>query len=146
MGHILSRQLVPTLSTTSAQSTSTPASVPNPILFKRPHIVQEINQRHLEEKAKRLLSQHKKQEKEARAKRGMSETDWDLNEERRLRKVATRGVVKLFNAIKTAQKAIVVEDKKRGQKRTRGRQDEGAVLEPASQGSSFKCCSFCSFC
>lgn len=64
-----------------------------------------IEDEKLDYKARKILSAQKKQNKE----RGRVIPDFTTFEyEKRLRKVATRGVVKLFNAIRTQQKMTEV--------------------------------------
>ncbi|KAI9336809.1 hypothetical protein BDR26DRAFT_864661 [Obelidium mucronatum] len=80
--------------------------IENPILSKHKSIEVSLDDQKLEEKAKRILSSEKKLKTVdvARVKREDLVFVNDL--EKRLRKVATRGVVKLFNAIRVAQKTV----------------------------------------
>ncbi|KAI8911397.1 Rrp15p-domain-containing protein [Powellomyces hirtus] len=73
-----------------------------PILAKQKHLERAIDNEKLEAKARKVISAEKKQKAEVgHAKLDHTTTDY----EKKLRKVATRGVVKLFNAIRVAQKA-----------------------------------------
>ncbi|KAJ3068142.1 hypothetical protein HDU98_008692 [Podochytrium sp. JEL0797] len=78
----------------------------NPILSRHKNIEVALDDQKLEEKAKRLLSKEKKIKTldVARVKREDLIATNDL--EKRLKKVSTRGVVKLFNAIRVAQKSV----------------------------------------
>ncbi|KAJ3186253.1 hypothetical protein HDU85_007693 [Gaertneriomyces sp. JEL0708] len=73
-----------------------------PILSKQKHIEKSIDNEKLEAKARKLIAAEKKKKEDVgRIKPDHSTTDY----EKKLRKIATRGVVKLFNAIRVAQKS-----------------------------------------
>ncbi|KAJ3415970.1 hypothetical protein HDV05_003567 [Chytridiales sp. JEL 0842] len=77
------------------------ASAEKPILAQHKGIEKELDEKKLEAKAKKALAGEKKAKFEVgRIKPEAPSDDF----EKRLRKVATRGVVKLFNAISAAQK------------------------------------------
>ncbi|KAJ3170568.1 hypothetical protein HDU88_008469 [Geranomyces variabilis] len=72
-----------------------------PILAKQKHLEQAINNEKLEDKARRVITAEKKKKIEVgHVVPDHTTTDY----EKKLRKVATRGVVKLFNAIRVAQR------------------------------------------
>ncbi|KAI8818359.1 Rrp15p-domain-containing protein [Fimicolochytrium jonesii] len=72
-----------------------------PILAKQKHIERQIDNDKLEAKARKIISAERKQKADVgHVTLDHSTTDY----EKRLKKVATRGVVKLFNAIRVAQK------------------------------------------
>ncbi|KAJ3161310.1 hypothetical protein HDU86_007092 [Geranomyces michiganensis] len=72
-----------------------------PILAKQKHLEQAINNEKLEDKARRIITAEKKKKVEiGHVVPDHTTTDY----EKKLRKVATRGVVKLFNAIRVAQR------------------------------------------
>ncbi|KAI8149880.1 Rrp15p-domain-containing protein [Fennellomyces sp. T-0311] len=76
-----------------------------PIMARSKGTERKIEDEKLEYKARKMLSAEKKAQKE----RGRVIPDYTtFDYEKRLRKVATRGVVKLFNAIRTQQKATEV--------------------------------------
>ncbi|KAI7847871.1 Rrp15p-domain-containing protein [Circinella umbellata] len=76
-----------------------------PIMARSKGTERKIEDEKLEYKARKLLTAEKKAQKE----RGRVIPDYTtFDYEKRLRKVATRGVVKLFNAIRTQQKATEV--------------------------------------
>ncbi|KAI9260472.1 Rrp15p-domain-containing protein [Phascolomyces articulosus] len=76
-----------------------------PIMARSKGTERKIEDEKLEYKARKLLTAEKKAQKE----RGRVIPDYtSFDYEKRLRKVATRGVVKLFNAIRTQQKATEV--------------------------------------
>ncbi|KAI9308864.1 Rrp15p-domain-containing protein [Cunninghamella echinulata] len=76
-----------------------------PILARSKGVERKIEDEKLEYKAKKMLSAEKKKIKN----QGRIIPDYTTFEyEKRLRKVATRGVVKLFNAIRTQQKVTEV--------------------------------------
>ncbi|KAJ3343412.1 hypothetical protein HDU83_005684 [Entophlyctis luteolus] len=78
----------------------------NPILSKQRSIEAEIDDAKLEEKAKRLLSKEKKLRLVDVARIKLDDLVATNEQEKKLKKVATRGVVKLFNAIRAAQKTV----------------------------------------
>lgn len=87
------------------------ADVDQPILARSKNVERKIEDEKLDYKARKILSAQKKAEKE----RGRVIPDYTtFDYEKKLRKVATRGVVKLFNAIRTQQKVteIAVYDAK----------------------------------
>ncbi|KAI8810939.1 Rrp15p-domain-containing protein [Cladochytrium replicatum] len=73
-----------------------------PILSKRKSITRQIENAALEKKARKALADEKK-EKQDKDRVVPDVTTMDY--EKRLRKIATRGVVQLFNAIRMAQKS-----------------------------------------
>ncbi|KAI8061836.1 Rrp15p-domain-containing protein [Gilbertella persicaria] len=76
-----------------------------PILARSKGVERKIEDEKLDHKARKILSAQKKALKE----KGRVIPDFSSFEyEKRLRKVATRGVVKLFNAIRTQQKVTEV--------------------------------------
>ncbi|KAJ3025184.1 UNVERIFIED_CONTAM: hypothetical protein HDU68_007383 [Siphonaria sp. JEL0065] len=99
----------------------------NPILSKHKSIEVSLDDQKLEEKAKRLINKEKKVKlvDVARIKREDLVAVNDL--EKRLKKVATRGVVKLFNAIRVAQKSVEAV-------KSDGVQKHSAKLTALSQG------------
>ncbi|KAJ3328370.1 hypothetical protein HDU76_010098 [Blyttiomyces sp. JEL0837] len=74
-----------------------------PILAQQRSLERAIDDHKLELKAKKALSSEKKQKFEIGRSKPESATN---DSEKRLRKIATRGVVKLFNAIRAAQKTV----------------------------------------
>ncbi|KAI9270842.1 Rrp15p-domain-containing protein [Sporodiniella umbellata] len=88
-----------------------------PILARSKNVERKIEDEKLDYKARKILSAQKKAEKE----RGRIIPDYTtFDYEKKLRKVATRGVVKLFNAIRTQQKVteVAVYDAKNKSKST----------------------------
>lgn len=80
-------------------------SAEKPILSKKRHIEEEIDDAKLEQKARKLLTAEKRLlENKGRLIPDHSTTDY----EKKLRKLATRGVVQLFNAIRAAQKSAAI--------------------------------------
>ncbi|KAI9494374.1 Rrp15p-domain-containing protein [Zychaea mexicana] len=76
-----------------------------PIMARSKGTERKIEDEKLEYKARKMMTAEKKAQKE----RGRVIPDYtSFDYEKRLRKVATRGVVKLFNAIRTQQKATEV--------------------------------------
>ncbi|KAI9099934.1 Rrp15p-domain-containing protein [Phlyctochytrium arcticum] len=72
-----------------------------PILAKQKHLERALDEEKLEAKARKIVSAERKRKINiGRLKPTHSTTDY----EKQLRKVATRGVVQLFNAIRVAQK------------------------------------------
>ncbi|KND02170.1 uncharacterized protein SPPG_02662 [Spizellomyces punctatus DAOM BR117] len=72
-----------------------------PILAKQKHIERALDEQKLEAKARKIIAAEKKEKADVgRIIPDHTTTDY----EKKLRKVATRGVVKLFNAIRVAQK------------------------------------------
>ncbi|KAG1057398.1 hypothetical protein G6F46_000716 [Rhizopus delemar] len=86
-------------------SSLTGADKKQPILARSKGVERKIEDEKLDYKARKILSAQKKAEKE----RGRVIPDYTtFDYEKKLRKVATRGVVKLFNAIRTQQKMTEV--------------------------------------
>ncbi|CEG67432.1 hypothetical protein RMATCC62417_03863 [Rhizopus microsporus] len=86
-------------------SSLTGADKKQPILARSKGVERKIEDEKLDYKAQKILSAQKKAAKE----KGRVIPDYTSFEyEKRLRKVATRGVVKLFNAIRTQQKVTEV--------------------------------------
>ncbi|PHZ14100.1 Rrp15p-domain-containing protein [Rhizopus microsporus ATCC 52813] len=86
-------------------SSLTGADKKQPILARSKGVERKIEDEKLDYKAQKILSVQKKAAKE----KGRVIPDYTSFEyEKRLRKVATRGVVKLFNAIRTQQKVTEV--------------------------------------
>ncbi|KAI9343437.1 Rrp15p-domain-containing protein [Zopfochytrium polystomum] len=79
--------------------------VQRPILAKHKSIEHQLDEEKLELRARKALAaERKKRDDLARVFPQIAANDF----EKRLRKVATRGVVKLFNAIRTTQKSVDV--------------------------------------
>ena len=79
-----------------------------PILAKNT-IEKRIDDKKLEEKAKKRIIEEKAMNRpEQRNKRPCLDNPELLANEKKIRKIATRGVVKLFNAIRLAQKEVSV--------------------------------------
>ncbi|CAO3617039.1 unnamed protein product [Cunninghamella blakesleeana] len=86
-------------------STLTGVDCKKPILARSKGVERKIEDEKLEYKARKMLTAEKKKLKN----QGRVIPDYTTFEyEKRLRKVATRGVVKLFNAIRTQQKVTEV--------------------------------------
>ncbi|KAJ3118051.1 pre-60S ribosomal particles component [Nowakowskiella sp. JEL0407] len=80
-----------------------------PILANKKSIEQKIDSQKLDEKAKKLISsQKKKRHADGKVLPDITRMDY----EKKLRKVATRGVVQLFNAIRIAQKVTAPTEEK----------------------------------
>lgn len=91
----------------SLLKTDTPSALP---LSLKPSVVRKRNDEKLELKAKKLLKGEKKSKEEVgRIKDVIG--GWGGESERTLRKVAQRGVVKLFNAIQESQAGAAVAEK-----------------------------------
>ncbi|KAJ1526486.1 hypothetical protein HK096_011530 [Nowakowskiella sp. JEL0078] len=85
------------------------AEISRPILANRKSIERNIDDQKIDEKARKILSkQKKKKESDGRVMPDLTKMDY----EKKLRKLATKGVVQLFNAIRIAQKASVPIDDK----------------------------------
>ncbi|KAI9462476.1 Rrp15p-domain-containing protein [Lactarius psammicola] len=98
----------------SLLKTDTPSELP---LSLKPSVVRKRNDEKLELKARKLLKGEKKSKEEVgRIKDVIG--GWGGESERTLRKVAQRGVVKLFNAIQQSQASASVAEKEL--KSTRG--------------------------
>ncbi|VDB95446.1 unnamed protein product [Peniophora sp. CBMAI 1063] len=80
-------------------STSAPTSLP---LALKPEVARRKNEEALEKRARRVLTVEKKEKEDLGRVRDVI-GGWGGESERALRKVAQRGVVKLFNAIQQAQ-------------------------------------------
>ncbi|KAJ3254963.1 hypothetical protein HDU77_003877 [Chytriomyces hyalinus] len=77
-----------------------------PILSKHKSIEATIDDQKLEDKAKKLISKEKKMKALDVARIRPEDVVAANDLEKKLKKVATRGVVKLFNAIRVAQKSV----------------------------------------
>ncbi|KAI0053338.1 hypothetical protein FA95DRAFT_1579464 [Auriscalpium vulgare] len=98
----------------SLLSTDAPSALP---LSLKPSLARKRNDEKLELKAKKVLKGEKKdKEDKGRVKDVIG--GWGGESERALRKVAQRGVVKLFNAIQQSQASVAVAEKQT--KATRG--------------------------
>ncbi|RPB03432.1 Rrp15p-domain-containing protein [Choiromyces venosus 120613-1] len=81
----------------------------DPVLVRAKHSAAEIDESKIEAKARRVLREEKRKEMEKGRVRDVVPRDDDeaarraLELEKRLRKTAQRGVVKLFNAVRAAQ-------------------------------------------
>ncbi|KIY65138.1 hypothetical protein CYLTODRAFT_357318 [Cylindrobasidium torrendii FP15055 ss-10] len=94
----------------SLLNTDAPSELP---LSLRPSLARKRNDEKLEVKAKKALAAEKK-EKEEKGRVSDIIGGWGAEGERALRKVAQRGVVKLFNVIQQSQTAAVtMEEEKR---------------------------------
>ncbi|KZV77518.1 hypothetical protein PENSPDRAFT_562020, partial [Peniophora sp. CONT] len=80
-------------------STSAPTSLP---LALKPEVARRKNEEALEKRARKVLTVEKKEKEDLGRVRDVI-GGWGGESERALRKVAQRGVVKLFNAIQQAQ-------------------------------------------
>ncbi|EIN14145.1 hypothetical protein PUNSTDRAFT_48975 [Punctularia strigosozonata HHB-11173 SS5] len=78
-------------------------------LSLKPSVARKRNEQKLEQKAKRVLQIEKKEKEDNRRIRDVI-GGWGGESERALRKVAQRGVVKLFNAIQQSQAAAAVAE------------------------------------
>jgi hypothetical protein len=74
-----------------------------PILSKKRKLETEIDEQKLEQKAKKLITSQRKLKREVGRVKPGPET---LSYEKTLRKVATRGVIQLFNALRQVQKEV----------------------------------------
>jgi hypothetical protein len=74
-----------------------------PILAKKRKLEDDINEAKLEEKAKKFITSQRKLKKDVGRIKPSSET---LTFEKQLKKVATKGVVQLFNALRKVQKEV----------------------------------------
>ncbi|KAI0068435.1 hypothetical protein BV25DRAFT_1793738 [Artomyces pyxidatus] len=88
----------------SLLSTDAPSALP---LSLKPSLARKRNDEKLEQKAKKVLKGEKK-EKEDKGRIKDVIGGWGGESERALRKVAQRGVVKLFNAIQQSQASVAV--------------------------------------
>lgn len=94
------RQKLPSEKEKDADTQETPTTAP--ILSRRKAVERNIEEEELEKKAKKILRAQIREAQDAMhvSNANLPET---LNYERSLRKLATRGVVHLFNSIRTAQ-------------------------------------------
>lgn len=94
------RQKLPSEKEKDADTQETPTTAP--ILSRRKAVERDIEEEELEKKAKKILRAQIREAQDAMhvSNANLPET---LNYERSLRKLATRGVVHLFNSIRTAQ-------------------------------------------
>ncbi|KAJ1555591.1 hypothetical protein HK405_015944 [Cladochytrium tenue] len=113
--------------TAEAPTSVATAELRRPILSKRPGVERRLDEDKLEARAARLLAAERKRRREGMAHVALASATDDF--EKRLRRVATRGVVKLFNAIRTAQKSadVVME----------GTVQVNAAKVPAASRTSF---------
>ncbi|KAL1709010.1 Rrp15p-domain-containing protein [Schizophyllum commune] len=110
----------------SLLDTETPSTLP---LSLKPSVARKKNDEKLEQRAKKALLFERKEKED---KNHISDVigGWGAEGERALRKVAQRGVVKLFNAIQQAQaQSEAVTEQKKAQRGT-GKQTLAAPAEP----------------
>ncbi|KAF5385479.1 hypothetical protein D9757_005358 [Collybiopsis confluens] len=101
----------------SLLNTDAPSSVP---LSLKPSLARKRNDEKIEMKAKKILQVEKK-EKEEKARITDVIGGWGGEGERALRKVAQRGVVKLFNLVQQAQNQAVMDGDEKKAARGSGR-------------------------
>ncbi|ORY46532.1 hypothetical protein BCR33DRAFT_736700 [Rhizoclosmatium globosum] len=107
----------------------------NPILSKHKSIETALDDAKLEEKAKKLISKEKKV-KTIDVARIKPEELIAVNElEKRLKKVATRGVVKLFNAIRVAQKSVESVKAEGGVLKNAAKLSQGGFMQMIKESS-----------
>ncbi|EPZ33052.1 Rrp15p-domain-containing protein [Rozella allomycis CSF55] len=87
-----------------------------PILAHQKSIEQRLQDEKLDRKARKALANEKRQKLE---KGHILPSDLTLNKEKHLRKIATKGVVQLFNAIKQQQKSTDEKSKEKDTKLTK---------------------------
>lgn len=90
----------------SLLETETPSALP---LSLKPSIARQRNDAKLELKARKMIQVERKEKEDRGRIRGVIE-GWGAESERSLRKVAQRGVVKLFNSIQQSQMAAAAEE------------------------------------
>lgn len=118
----------------SLLDTETPSTLP---LSLKPSVARKKNDEKLEQRAKKALLIERKEKED---KNHISDVigGWGTEGERALRKVAQRGVVKLFNAIQQAQaQSEAVTEQKKSQRGT-GKQTLSAPSEPKPLGKASK--------
>ncbi|KAJ3273498.1 Molybdate-anion transporter [Terramyces sp. JEL0728] len=91
------------LSSVISKILETGAKTNRPVLSLKRKIEKDIDEEKLEERAKKLLTTDKKKEKDVGR---IIPDNSDLDYEKSLRKMATKGVVQLFNALRAAQKSV----------------------------------------
>ncbi|KAI0004250.1 Rrp15p-domain-containing protein [Russula compacta] len=101
----------------SLLDTDAPSGLP---LSLKPSAARRHNDEKLELKAKKLLKGERKNKEEVGRIQDVI-GDWGVEGERTLRKVAQRGVVKLFNAIQQSQASATVAEKERKDARGSGK-------------------------
>ncbi|KAJ3235940.1 hypothetical protein HDU81_011311 [Chytriomyces hyalinus] len=105
LAYAMARILGDSISTDGGQKLKR-AKKEKPILSKHKSIEATIDDQKLEDKAKKLISKEKKMKALDVARIRPEDVIAANDLEKKLKKVATRGVVKLFNAIRVAQKSV----------------------------------------
>jgi hypothetical protein len=112
------RQSLPKAETALGEVEAAVPAATGPILLRRKAVERNIEEEQIDRKARLILKAQIRANQEAIHIKDATRHE-GLNYERSLRKLATRGVVQLFNAIRTSQQHKVEEDAKVKAKKAR---------------------------